>query len=59
MKVGDMVRLKGDPHESLGLITEGIGIIVKIDDGCYEVHFADGETMTDLLFSELEVANEI
>ena len=22
MKVGDMVRLKGDPHESLGLITE-------------------------------------
>ena len=52
MKVGDLVRyIPYGHHEALG----DIGIIVKIDDGCYEVHFADGETMIDLIFSELEV----
>ena len=52
MHIGDLVRyIPYGHHEAL----EDIGIIVKIDDGCYEVHFADGETMTDLIFSELEV----
>jgi len=54
MQVGDLVRyIPYGHHEAL----EDIGIIVKIDNaGYYEVHFIDGETMTDLIFSELEAA---
>ena len=52
MKVGDLVRYIPYGHDEP---LEDIGIFVKFDDGCFEVHFADGETMTDLIFSELEV----
>ena len=52
MQVGDLVRYIPYGHDEP---LEDIGIIVKIDDGYYEVHFTDGETMTDLIFSELEV----
>ena len=52
MKVGDLVKYIWYGHDETADV---LGIIINIDEnGCYEVHFADGETMTDLVFSELE-----
>ena len=55
MRIGDLVKYIPYGH------TEGtgcIGVIVDIDDGVYEVLFTDGEVMSDLIFSELEVLCE-
>ena len=53
MQVGDLVKYIPYGHEES---TEGIGVIVNIDDaGYYEVHFSDVGLMSDLVFSELEV----
>ena len=50
MKVGDLVRYIPYGHDKAD---SGIGIIVKIDNGYYEVHFTDWVSY-DLIFSELE-----
>ena len=56
MKVGDLVKYIWYGHDETADV---LGIIINIDEnGCYEVHFADGETMTDLVFSELEVVRK-
>ena len=54
MQVGDLVKYIPYGHDQG---SGDIGIITKINRvlGEYEVHFADGEVMSDLIFSELEV----
>lgn len=53
MQVGDLVKYiwYGGEEE-----TDILGIITNIDEnGHYEVHFADGEVLSDMVCSELEV----
>ena len=53
MQVGDLVKYiwYGDQEE-----TDIFGIITNIhENGYYEVHFADGEVLCDLVHSELEL----
>ena len=53
MQVGDLVKYIWYGHDETADV---LGIIINIDEnGCYEVHFADGEVLSDLVYSELEV----
>ena len=55
MQVGDLVKYIPYGHQrEFYEDEEDIGIIVNIDNGYYEVHFADWVSY-DLIFSELEV----
>ena len=50
MKVGDLVRF------SYFIEVDAIGVIVALsDDGHYTVYWSDGDTDTDLIYSELEL----
>ena len=55
MKVGDLVRYIPYGHTDP---CDAIGVIIKVNDGVYEVYWPSHDVDTDLIHSELEVVNE-
>ena len=55
MKIGDLVRYIPYGHTDP---CDPIGLIIRVNDGVYEVYWPSHDVETKLIRSELEVVNE-